>query len=104
RIMAEGLTRRLGQQVLVDARPGAGGRVAAAQVARVAPDGYTLMNIPSGHAVSAAMYKTLPYRTVEDFAPISQLTDYPFVLVVNAETPIRSLDDLLVKGRTQSTP
>src|SRR4051812_23333223 len=50
RIIAEGLSRRLGQQVVVDARPGAGGRVAAAQIAKAAPDGYTLHGIPSGHA------------------------------------------------------
>ncbi|MCC6777491.1 MAG: hypothetical protein IT537_12810 [Hyphomicrobiales bacterium] len=74
RIMAEGLSRRLGQQVVVDARPGAGGRVAAAQIARTAPDGYTLMSIPSGHAVSAAIYKSLNDRTIDDFAMISLLT------------------------------
>lgn len=102
RIMAEGLARRLGQQVVVDARPGAGGRVAAAQIARTAPDGYTLMSIPSGHAVSAAIYKSLNYRTIDDFAMISLLTEYPFVLVTHAEHSIRSLADLVALSRTRS--
>ena len=57
RIVADSLTRRLGQQVIVDPRPGAGGRLAAGQIVRATPDGYTLMTIPSGHAVAAALYK-----------------------------------------------
>src|SRR3981189_3917912 len=56
RITADGLTRRLGQQVVVDARPGAGGRVAAGQVARMAADGSTLMGIQSGHDVAPALF------------------------------------------------
>ena len=91
RILAEGLSRRLGQQVVVDARPGAGGRVAAAQVAKLAPDGYTLMGIPSGHAVAAALYKTLPYRAIDDFTMISMLTEYPFVAVTHADSPFARL-------------
>jgi tripartite-type tricarboxylate transporter receptor subunit TctC len=104
RIVAEGLSRRLGQQVVVDARPGAGGRVAAGQIARAAPDGYTLMTIPSGHAVSAALYKTLPYRTIDDFSMISMLTEYPFVLVTYADHPMRSLADLITTARARPTP
>ena len=99
RIVAEGLSRRLGQQVVVDARPGAGGRVAAAQIAKVAPDGYTLMGIPSGHAVAAALYKALSYRTIDDFTMISMLTEYPFVAVANAEGPIRTLTQLIDTAR-----
>ena len=62
RLIAEGLSRRLGQQVVVEPKPGAAGTLAAAQVARATPDGYTLGFIPSGHAVTAATYKSLPYR------------------------------------------
>jgi tripartite-type tricarboxylate transporter receptor subunit TctC len=104
RIVAEGLARRLGQQVVVDARPGAGGRVAAGQVARTTPDGYTLMTIPSGHAASAALYKSLPYRTIDDFTPISMLTEYPFVVVTYAEHPMRTLAELISTARTRATP
>lgn len=104
RIIAEGLARRLGQQVVVDARPGAGGRVAAGQIARTAPDGYTLMTIPSGHAVSAALYKNLPYRTIDDFSMISLLTEYPFVVVTHADHPIRTLADLISTAKSRPTP
>jgi tripartite-type tricarboxylate transporter receptor subunit TctC len=104
RIVAEGLARRLGQQVVVDARPGAGSRVAAAQIARTAPDGYTLMTIPSGHAVAAALYKSLPYRAIDDFAMISMLTEYPFVIVTHADHPARTLSDLIGLARTRPTP
>src|SRR5262245_21012155 len=104
RIIAEGLARRLGQQVVVDARPGAGGRVAAGQIARTAPDGYTLMTIPSGHAVSAALYKSLPYRTIDDFSTISLLTEYPCVVVTHADHPIWTLADLIGTARARPTP
>ena len=104
RIIADGLSARLGQQVVVDARPGAGATLAAGQVARAAPDGYTLLGIPSGHAVSAAMYKKLAYRPVDDFTFISTVTEYPFVLVTHAEHPIRTLADLVAAGRSQKEP
>ena len=104
RIIAEGLARRLGQQVVVDARPGAGGRVAAGQIARAAPDGYTLMTIPSGHAVSAALYRNLPYRTIDDFSMISLLTEYPFVVVTHVDHPIRTLADLISTAQSRPTP
>ena len=104
RIIAEGLTRRLGQQVVVDARPGAGGRVAAGQIARTAPDGYTLLTIPSGHAVSAALYKSLPFRSIDDFAMISMLTEYPFVVVTYAEHPMQTLAELIATARSRPTP
>ena len=67
RVIADGLSKRLGQQIVVELRPGAAGTLAAAQVARAAPDGYTLGWIPSGHAVTAAMYKALPYHPIDDF-------------------------------------
>ena len=79
RLVAEGLSRRLGQQVVVEPRPGAAGTLAAAQVARATPDGYTLGFIPSGHAVTAATYKSLPYHPIDDFTIIGQAIEFPFV-------------------------
>jgi tripartite-type tricarboxylate transporter receptor subunit TctC len=104
RIIGEGLAGKLGQQVVVDARPGAGATLAAAQVARATPDGYTLLGIPSGHAVSAAMYKKLAYRPVEDFTFISTVTEYPFVLVTHPEHPAKTLKDLIAAGRERKEP
>jgi tripartite-type tricarboxylate transporter receptor subunit TctC len=104
RIVAEGLSKRLGQQVVVDARPGAGGTLAAGQVARAAPDGYTLLAIPSGHAVAAGMYSRLPYRPVDDFTMISMITEYPFVMVTYSDHPVRSVADLIEAARSKTAP
>jgi tripartite-type tricarboxylate transporter receptor subunit TctC len=104
RIIAEGLSSKLGQQVVVDARPGAGATLAAGQVARATPDGYTLLGIPSGHAVSAAMYKKLAYRPVEDFTFISTVTEYPFVLVTHPDHPAKTLKDLIAAANDRKEP
>lgn len=104
RIISEGLSTRLGQSVVVDARPGAGATLASSQVARSAPDGYTLLGIPSGHAVSAAMYRKLAYQPVDDFTFISTVTEYPFVLFTHADHSIKTLKDLVATGRTESKP
>ena len=90
--------------MVVDARPGAGATLAATQVARAAPDGYTLLGIPSGHAVSAAMYRKLGYRPVEDFTYISTVTEYPFVLVTHPEHPAKTLKDLVAIARSRKEP
>jgi tripartite-type tricarboxylate transporter receptor subunit TctC len=104
RIVADSLTRRLGQQVIVDPRPGAGGRLAAGQIARATPDGYTLMTIPSGHAVAAALYKSLPYDSLEDFSMISMLTEFPFILVVSADSDIQTFQDFVATAKARGTP
>jgi tripartite-type tricarboxylate transporter receptor subunit TctC len=104
RIVADGLTRRLGQRVLVEGKPGASGTTAAAQVARSAPDGYTLFATPSGHAFAAATFKTLPYRTVGDFTTISMFVEYPYLMATYADHSIRSVADLIGLARTRSTP
>jgi len=104
RVVAEGLSRRLGQQVVVESKVGAGGTIAAAQVARAAPDGYTLGFVPSSHAVSAAMYKTLPYHAIDDFTFIGQAIEFPFVVVTHPEHSIRTMPDLINAARTQATP
>ena len=100
RVIAEGLSRRLGQQVVVEPRPGASATLAAGQIARAAPDGYTLGYIPGSHAVSAAMYKTLPYRPVDDFTIIGQALDVPFIVVTYAEHSIRNMSSVVSTSRT----
>ncbi|MEW6454222.1 MAG: tripartite tricarboxylate transporter substrate binding protein [Pseudomonadota bacterium] len=104
RIIADSLTRRFGQQVIVDPRPGAGGRLATGQIARATPDGYTLMTIPSGHAVAAALYKSLPYDSIGDFSMISMLTEFPFILVVNAETEFKTFQDFTAAAKASGRP
>ena len=104
RIVADSLTRRLGQQVIVDPRPEAGGRLAAGQIVRATPDGYTLMTIPSGHAVAAALYKSLPYDSLEDFAMISMLTEFPFILVTAADSDLRTFQDFTAIAKASGRP
>ncbi|MBX9843831.1 MAG: tripartite tricarboxylate transporter substrate binding protein [Xanthobacteraceae bacterium] len=95
RIVAEHLSKRLGQPVVVETRPGAGGTTSAAAVARSAPDGGTLAILPSGHAVSPAMYKQLAYNAVNDFSFISMLTENPFILVTYPDHPAKTLADVV---------
>jgi tripartite-type tricarboxylate transporter receptor subunit TctC len=104
RVVADGLSKSLGQSVIVEPRPGASGTTAAAQIARAAPDGYTLGTIPAGHATAAATFAKLPFRAVDDFTMISLATIYPYVMTVNVESPIKSVAELIEAGRTRSTP
>lgn len=95
RLIADHLGKRLGQTVVVETRPGAGGTVSAAAVARAAPDGNTLAILPSGHAVSAAIYKQLSYNAVDDFSFIGMLTDFPFILVTYPDHPAKTVADVI---------
>jgi tripartite-type tricarboxylate transporter receptor subunit TctC len=104
RLVADGLSRRLGQQVTVESKTGAGGTIAAAQVARATPDGYTLGFVPSSHAVSAAMYKTLPYHPIDDFTIVGQAIEFPFVVVTHPEHSMRTVPDLIDAARTRAAP
>jgi tripartite-type tricarboxylate transporter receptor subunit TctC len=104
RIVAEGLSRRLGRPVVVESKPGAATTIAAAQIARAAPDGYTLGFVPISHAVAGATYKQLPYHPINDFTFISQATDYPFVVVTHPAHAVKSISDLIYAARTRSVP
>jgi len=104
RIIADGLSKALGQSVIVESRPGASGTLAAAQVARAAPDGHTLMVIPSGHPAVAATFARLPFRAVADFTMITLASTYPYVMAVPSATGINSVAELVNLGRTRATP
>ena len=95
RVIAEPLGKELGQPVVVEARPGAGGNLASGQVARAAADGYTLVLLTGGHAVSAAMYKSLSFNPLEDFEWVSVVTRFPFVLAAKAGSPYNNVSDVL---------
>ena len=95
RTLAEKLTERLGQQVLVDNRPGAGGAIGADVVAKANPDGYTLLiNTGSAIAVNPAL-QTQPYDVKRDFAPVMQVSRAPFVLAVNPSLPAKTVNDVI---------
>lgn len=104
RLIAAGLTKSLGQSVIVENRSGASGTTAAAFVARAAPDGYTLIVIPSGHATAAATFAHLPYRSVDDFTPITLASEYPYVMCTNAASGIKTVAQLLAAARARKTP
>ena len=100
RIVAAKLQEKLGQPIVVDNKPGAQSIVAAELVAKAAPDGYTLLVAPSGPmTINPAVYARLPYAPDKDFAPISLLAEFPLLLVVAADQPIKSVRELIAWGR-----
>lgn len=103
RILAERLAGRLGQNVVIENRPGAGG-VLAAQAAATAPaDGYTLVVLSIGTALSVSLLKSLPFDPTRDFAPISSVAFFDLLLLVDAKSPIRTLSDLLEAARRRGS-
>jgi tripartite-type tricarboxylate transporter receptor subunit TctC len=102
RIMAQEMSTGLGQSIVVESKPGAVGSLAAEVVARATPDGYTLLTLPSAHAVTGAIYKTLKYRPLDDFDWISTVSFYPFVVCVRNDSKFRSLQDLLQAAGVKS--
>jgi len=104
RILAEALTPRLGQPVVVESRAGAGSTVASAAVARAAPDGQTLLLVGSAFAATGAMYRKLSYRPVEDFSAISQLCEFPYLVVTYPDHEMRTLADLVRLARSREQP
>jgi tripartite-type tricarboxylate transporter receptor subunit TctC len=90
------LSEALGQQVIVDNRPGAGGRLGTELAAKAAPDGYTLiMGNAGSHAINGALYKDLPYDIERDFVPVTQVMRAPNVIVVTASLPVSSVKELI---------
>jgi tripartite-type tricarboxylate transporter receptor subunit TctC len=101
RIVGDKLTVVLGQQFIIESRPGAGGTLATAAVARAEPDGYTLMMINDNHAVNPSVFKNIPYDSVKDFAPIGFVGSAPMALSANARLAVRSVQDLVELTRQQ---
>ncbi|MFO1163239.1 MAG: tripartite tricarboxylate transporter substrate binding protein [Reyranellaceae bacterium] len=100
RIVSARLQELLGQSVLVDNKPGAAGIIAAELVAKAPADGYTLMVAPSGPmTINPAVYAKLPYAPERDFAAVSLLAEFPLLLVVGAEQPVKTVAELVEYGR-----
>ncbi|MPZ36727.1 MAG: tripartite tricarboxylate transporter substrate binding protein [Rhizobiales bacterium] len=99
RVLANVLSKQLGQQFVVENRAGAAGNTAMGQVARATPDGYTLMVTSTAVAVNPALFKKLPYDPFKDFAPISELVNAPNVLVVRADSDIKTIADLVAQAK-----
>jgi tripartite-type tricarboxylate transporter receptor subunit TctC len=101
RLLAQRLQQALGQAVVVDIKSGAGGALASNAAAKAAPDGHTLVLLTGAHTVSAALRRNLPYDPVKDFAFVSTVTTFPFVVAVRADHPARSLEDLLARAKAE---
>ena len=104
RLVADGLTRHLKATVVVEAKAGAGGTIASAHVARQPADGYTLMILVGGHAVSAALYKQLAFKPVDDFTPISMLTEFPFVMTTYPDHQAKDMRSFIELARKAAEP
>src|SRR6478736_678083 len=102
RVVGNRLSEALGQPIVVEARPGAGGAVGTEAAARSAPDGYTLfMANNSTHGSNPALYAKLPYDAVNDFAPVSFVASVPYVLVVDQSLPVKSVQELIAYAKAR---
>ena len=99
RTVAQKLTQSLGQSVVVENKPGAGGVVASDTVAKAEPDGHTLLLMSNASAVSATLFKSLPYDTVRDFAPVSTLGFFDIAIVAPTESKFKNLTELLAHAK-----
>jgi len=101
RTLGDELSKKWGQPVIIENRTGAGGTIASAVVAKAAPDGYTLVIVASGHAINPYLYLNLPYDTFKDFRPISLLGSSPNMMLVAANSPFKTLGDVLAAARAK---
>ncbi len=99
RLMAQAMTPALGQQVIIDNRPGAGGNVGADIVAKATPDGYALLFVFTGHVTSPSLFPKLPFDTVRDFSGITLLATNQAMLLVHPSLPVKSVKELIALAK-----
>jgi tripartite-type tricarboxylate transporter receptor subunit TctC len=100
RVVAQSLSKRLGQPVIVDNRPGAGGSIGAGLVATSAPDGYTLLLGSNGPiSINPSLYRKLPYSPTRDFVPVANIASVPFLIVANPSLPANTIPELIKLAR-----
>jgi len=102
RTMGQKMAASLGQQIIIDNRPGAGGNIGAGLAAKSAPDGYTiLMGTVATHAINPNLYPNMPYDANTDFAPIILVATLPNLLVVNPSTPVKNVKELIALAKAK---
>jgi tripartite-type tricarboxylate transporter receptor subunit TctC len=102
RLVAQKLEERLGRPFIIENKPGAGTTIAAMQVVRAAPDGYTLMQgTSSTMAINVTMNKKLPYEPLKDLVPVALLSSSPFFLVVSTDSPLKSVADVVAAAKAK---
>jgi tripartite-type tricarboxylate transporter receptor subunit TctC len=101
RTIAQKLMENLKQQIIVENRPGANGIIGTEAATRSAADGYTIVLVPSGHAVNASLHRKLPYDSIRDFTPITLVGESPLILAVHPSVPARNVKDLVALARAR---
>src|SRR3954469_23343498 len=101
RTLGDVVSKQWGQSVVVENRPGAGGVIASQAVVTSAPDGYALIMVASGHATNPLLYPKIPYDTFKDFSPISLLASSPNILLVRADSPFKTMADLIAAAKAR---
>jgi tripartite-type tricarboxylate transporter receptor subunit TctC len=102
RMLAPKLSAAFGRQFVVENRPGAGGSIGANEVAKAAPDGYTLLLTATPHVISAHLYRSLPYDSLKDFAPVSLIGSGPYALVINPQKlPVATVAELIAAAKSR---
>ena len=99
RLIAQSLSERLGQQFIVDNRPGAGSNIAAEVVVRADPDGYTLLQVASPNAINATLYDKLGFNFIRDIAPVAGIMRYPYVMAVNPSFPAKTVPEFIAYAK-----
>jgi tripartite-type tricarboxylate transporter receptor subunit TctC len=101
RTLGDAVSRQWGQGIVVENRPGAGGVIASQALVTSPPDGYTLIVVASGHPTNSFLYAKLPYDTFKDFTPISLLASSPNILLVRADSPFKTLADMIAAAKAK---
>lgn len=101
RLLARGMSNDLGQQFIVENRPGAGGSIGIELVAKSPPDGYTLLMVQSSLTVNPSLQRKVPYDPVKDFEPVSKVSSYMFFVVVHPSLPVRSVKELIALAKAR---
>jgi tripartite-type tricarboxylate transporter receptor subunit TctC len=99
RIMGQRLSERIGQQVLIDNRPGAGNNIGTEQVVNSAPDGYTILLVNPANGINATLYKKLPFNFLRDIAPVAGITRVPNVMETNPNFPAKTVAEFIAYGK-----
>src|SRR5262245_8982319 len=101
RALAPEMAKGLGQQVIVENKPGAGGVLASTDIARAEPDGHSILLLTNGNATSVALYKSLPYDAVNDFAPITTVGFFGLAIVTDPKSPVKTVQDLVALAKKE---
>ena len=101
RILQKELAPAIGQPIIIENKPGAGSTIGTAEVAKAAPDGYTLVMISTAHVISPHLYKSMPYDPLKDFTPVMKLAEGPYVLVIHPSLEAKSVAELISLARAK---